>query len=278
MIRERVSENVYVFTSERYAQVNAGAVVGPDWTVLIDTLAFPEEVAEIKQFVEERLESPVRYVINTHYHSDHTLGNCFFPKATVLAHSLCRSYLDTRGRRALERAKEANPELQEVVIKLPDVTFTDGRATVRVGRRVLQLIPLPGHSLDGLGVLVVEDKVLFAGDVMMPLPYLADGDYDRMVASLKAIPRMKLENLVPGHGESVLRGEVTPTVRSNLSYLTAIRKHVRKASRRREPFEYLNSVDIEDCGKSRILMNGIAPQLHSNNLRALHSAWYEDSR
>lgn len=278
MIRERVSENVYVFTSERYAQVNAGAVIGPDWSVLIDTLAFPDEVAGIKDFVEQRLESPVRYIINTHYHSDHTVGNCFFPKATVLSHALCRQYLDTRGRAALEQAKEANPELQNVKIRLPDLTFTDGHAVVRVGRRVLQLIPLPGHSLDGLGVLVVEDKVLFAGDVMMPLPYLADGDYDLMVASLKSIPRLKLENLVPGHGESVLRGEVSPTVRSNLSYMTAIRKHVRKASRRKEPFEYLDTIDIEDCGKSRILMNGIAPRLHANNLRALHTAWYEDGK
>lgn len=274
MIRERVSENVYVFTSERYAQVNAGAVVGPDWSVLIDTLAFPDEAADIKQFVEERLDSPVRYIINTHYHSDHTLGNCFFPDATILSHELCRTLLDTRGRQALEQAKQASPELQDVEICLPHLTFADDRATVRVGRRLLQLIPLPGHSPDGLGVLVVEDRVLFAGDVMMPVPYLADGDYDLMTASLKSIPRMKLENLVQGHGESVLRGEVSPTVRANLSYLSAIRKHVRKASRRRAPFEYLDTVDIQECGKSRILMNGIAPRLHRHNLYALHAAWY----
>ena len=43
MIRERVADNVYVFTSELYAQVNAGAVVGPDFSVVIDTLAYPEE-------------------------------------------------------------------------------------------------------------------------------------------------------------------------------------------------------------------------------------------
>lgn len=275
MIRERVSENVYVFTSERYAQVNAGAVVGPEWTVLIDTLAFPDEVMEIKQFIEERLGSSVRYVINTHYHSDHTLGNCFFPKATIVAHALCREYLDSRGRQALEEAKEASPELESVEVRLPDVTFEDGRATIRVGKRLLHLVPLPGHSLDGLGVLVAEDRVLFAGDVVMPLPYLADGDYELMVASLKSIPRMKLENLVPGHGDSVLRGEVSATVRSNLTYLTAVQKHVRKASRRREPFEYLESIGIEDCGKSRILMNGIAPRLHNINLRALLAAWYD---
>ncbi|MGD8603146.1 MAG: MBL fold metallo-hydrolase, partial [Anaerolineales bacterium] len=83
MVQERVAENVYLFTSDLYAQVNAGAVVGPDWSVLIDTLAFPEETLEIKDFLENRLSAPVRYVINTHYHSDHSLGTCWFPSATV---------------------------------------------------------------------------------------------------------------------------------------------------------------------------------------------------
>lgn len=277
MLRERVSENVYVFTSEIYAQVNAGAIVGPDWAVLIDTLAHPEEILEVKSFVEDKLGRGVRYIINTHHHSDHTLGNGFFPRATILSHALCREYLEAKGRQALEVAKAANPELKDVRLKLPTVTFAEGRATIRVGRRALQILPLPGHSSDGVGVLVVEDRVLFSGDIMMPVPYLADGDYDQMVASLKSIPRMKLENLVQGHGESVLRGEVNAAVRSNLSYLAAVRRHVRKAARLRDPEAYLRQIDVEDCGKSRILMNGLAPELHTRNLLALLRQWYEPS-
>ncbi|MFQ5921590.1 MAG: MBL fold metallo-hydrolase [Anaerolineales bacterium] len=270
MVRERVSENVYIFTSEVYAQVNAGAVVGPDYTVLIDTLAFPNEIQEIKRFTEYRLGRPVRYIINTHYHTDHTLGNSFFPRATIISHALCRHYLDTKGRQALQASQESNRELRDVRIGLPVVTFESGSATVRVGKRTLQIMPLPGHSADGIGVLVVEDRVLFSGDVMMPVPYLADGDYDIMVASLKSIPRMKLENLVQGHGESILRGEVGTAVRTNLSYLAAVRRHVQTASRRKDPFGYLGKIGIEDCGKSRILMNGLAEDLHERNLIALY--------
>ncbi|MEE9216057.1 MAG: MBL fold metallo-hydrolase [Anaerolineales bacterium] len=274
MIRERVSDNVYVFTSEIYAQVNSGAVVGPEYTVLIDTLAYPDEVRDIMRFTEERLGRPVRYIINTHYHTDHTLGNSFFPSATIISHALCRHFLDTKGREALEVSQESNLELREVGIRLPNVTFDGGSATVRVGKRTLQLFPLPGHSADGIGVLVVEDRVLFSGDIMMPVPYIADGDYDLMVASMKSIPRMKLENLVQGHGESVLRGEVGTTVRANLSYLSAIRRHVRAARRRKDPMGYLDTVGIEDCGKSRILLNGLAEDLHKRNLIALYQEWY----
>jgi glyoxylase-like metal-dependent hydrolase (beta-lactamase superfamily II) len=278
MIRERVSENVYVFTSEAYAQVNAGAVVGPDYTVLIDTLAFPDEIQEIKRFTEDRLGRPVRFIINTHYHSDHTLGNDFFPRATIISHALCRELLDTRGRDGLKASQELNRELQDFRIRLPSVTSEDGNATVRTGKRTLQLVPLPGHSEDGIGVLVVEDRVLFTGDVMMPIPFLADGDYDLMVSSLKSIPRMKLENLVQGHGESVLRGEVSSAVRSNLSYLAAVRRHVKTASRRKDPYGYLAKIGIEDCGKSRILMNGLAEELHSRNLIALYQKWFGDRK
>ncbi len=274
MIRERVSDNVYVFTSEIYAQVNSGAVVGPEYTVLIDTLAYPDEIRDIMRFTEERLGRPVRYIINTHYHTDHTLGNSFFPSATIISHALCRHFLDTKGREALEVSQESNLELREVGIRLPNVTFDGGSATVRVGKRTLQLFPLPGHSADGIGVLVVEDRVLFSGDIMMPVPYIADGDYDLMVASMKSIPRMKLENLVQGHGESVLRGEVGTTVRANLSYLSAIRRHVRAARRRKDPMGYLDTVGIEDCGKSRILLNGLAEDLHKRNLIALYQEWY----
>ncbi|MBM2844548.1 MAG: hypothetical protein HW404_2385, partial [Anaerolineales bacterium] len=51
-MRERVAENVHVFTSELYAQVNAGVVVGPEWSVVIDTLAYPDETREMRDFIE----------------------------------------------------------------------------------------------------------------------------------------------------------------------------------------------------------------------------------
>ena len=72
MHHERVSDNVYWFQSEVYAQVTAGAITGPQWAVVIDTLAMPEETVEMRRFIEEQLGVPVKYVINTHYHADHS--------------------------------------------------------------------------------------------------------------------------------------------------------------------------------------------------------------
>ncbi len=274
MVRERVAEDVYLFTSELYAKVNAGAVVGPDWSVLIDTLAYPEEAQEIHDFLENKLHRPVRYLINTHYHADHSLGNSCFPDAIIIGHERCRALLDTQGRVALEIAKQQSKELADVRIVLPDVVFDQGGISLRVGKRTLQLIYLPGHSPDGIGVLIEEDRVLFSGDIMMPVPYVVDGDFEIMIDSLQKIPGMKLENLIQGHGEVVLRGEVKSKVAENIEYLDQLRRHVRIASRRREPEEYLRSIDVESCGKSRILLNGLAEELHTSNLLGLYQQWY----
>jgi glyoxylase-like metal-dependent hydrolase (beta-lactamase superfamily II) len=270
MHRERVSENVYWFQSEVYAQVTAGVIAGPQWAVLIDTLALPEESLAIRDFVEREVGVQVRYIINTHYHADHTWGNCFFPGATVIANALCRQLLEERGIPSLETARKQNPIFKQVKIILPHFTFDQGVLTLRVGKKNLTILPSPGHSPDGVSVLVEEDRVLFAGDAFMPLPYVADGDAEDITSSIKKFSRMGLENIIQGHGDIVLRGEIEAAVKENLAYLANIRKVARTALRRRAPQDFLDENSVETCGKSRVHLGGLAEELHRRNLRALY--------
>ena len=80
---------------------------------------------------------------------------------------------------------------------------------------------------------------------------------------------MGLENIVQGHGDIILRGEIEGAIKENLNYIAAIKKAVRIAARRKAPLEYLEGVNIEDCGKSRVYLGGLAVALHERNLRAL---------
>jgi len=270
MLRERVSEDIYVFTSEVYAQVTAGVVVYPEGAVVIDTLAFPFETTEIKEFVEKRLSLPVRYLIYTHYHADHTNGAYLFPNAQVIGHRLSRSRLDTQGRKGLARAKEQSPELAGAEIVLPTLLLDGGSLSLHLGKKTLQLIPTPGHSPDSLSVLLREDRILFAGDMMMPLPHFVDGDPEDLAKSLAAIPSMGLENVVQGHGELVLRGEIDDAVRSNLKYIDTARRKVEQLVKRGKSRDAAREIDIESCGKSRIPLNGLVAQLHTANMLALY--------
>lgn len=266
MHRERVSDNVYWFQSEVYAQVTAGAITGPQWAVMIDTLALPEEALEMRGYIEDTLGVPVRYVINTHYHADHSWGNCFFPGATVIAHSLARETMLARGEPSLEAIKKQNAAFKTVKLVPPHLTFSEGSLTLRVGKKTLVMFPTPGHSADGISVLVEEDRVLFAGDAFMPLPYIVDGDPDEIAATIKRIGKMGLENIIQGHGDIILRGEIEEATRSNLAYINTVRKAVRAASKRRDPLEALAEIDIESCGKSRVTLGGLGVELHKRNV------------
>src|SRR3989304_4078370 len=103
-------------------------------------------------------------------------GNCWFPTARVIGHRLARELMLTRVHERLEAARDHNRELRDVTVVPPEITLDGGSLSIRIGKRTLQLIPLPGHSPDGIGALVLEDRVLFSGDAMMPVPYLVAGD------------------------------------------------------------------------------------------------------
>ena len=276
MHRERVSENVFWFQSEVYAQVTAGVIIGPQWAVVIDTLALPEETLSMREFIEHELGVQVRYIVNTHYHADHCWGNCFFPGAVVIGHSKCRQYLVEDGTSSLENAQKQNPNLRQVKIVPPHVTFETGEMTLRVGKKNLIITTSPGHSDDGISVLVEEDRVLFAGDAFMPLPFIVDGDADDMLTSIKKIGKMGLENIIQGHGDIILRGEIDAAVRENVNYLNNIKKAVKAGGKRKNANEYLEEIAIEDCGKSRVYLGGLAETLHRRNLRALHRQMFEE--
>ncbi|NSW52113.1 MAG: MBL fold metallo-hydrolase [Anaerolineae bacterium] len=267
---ERISENVYWFQSEVYAQVTAGVIVGPQWAVVVDTLAMPEETLELRRYIEEDLRLPVRYIINTHHHADHSWGNCFFPGTTVIAHELCRQQMEARGFSALEAAAAHDPQFKQTKLILPHLTLSSGNLVLQVGKKHLTIFPTPGHSPDGISVLIEEDRVLFAGDVFLPVPFIVDGDITQMRETLRLIGTISLENVVQGHGDVILRGEILDAIEDNLAYLEKIEAVVNKTITEGKPQDSLQKVQIDSCGKSRIFLNGIAEQLHQSNLRSLY--------
>jgi glyoxylase-like metal-dependent hydrolase (beta-lactamase superfamily II) len=269
MQRERVSDDVYVFISDLYVQVTASLVVTKDGAILIDSLPFPEETLRIKRFVETRLHTRVRYVINTHFHADHTTGTCFFPGARVIAHAGCRHLLHTRGRESLLQTKAASPELQDVKIILPDTVFASGILNLYLGGKTLQLWHTPGHSPDSIVCLLKEERILFGGDTIMPLPYFVDGSYDDFLASLQSLQGWNFEHIVPGHGEVILRGEIEDKIAEDIRYLMVLQQKVDKALAGTAPEKALAALNVEKCGKSRILLNGVVEQLHRQNVNSL---------
>jgi glyoxylase-like metal-dependent hydrolase (beta-lactamase superfamily II) len=270
MRRERVSDDIYVFTSDLYAQVTASAVVTEGGIVVIDTLPFPVETRAMIDYLNSQGRGKIRYLILTHWHGDHSYGSYLFDGAQLLAHERCAEALREHGRAALEESKETTPELEEVELRLPDVTFDQGDMLLHLGEKSLQMVLTPGHSPDTTVVYVREDKVLLASDTVMPLPYFAWGDREDFINSLQKVLEFNLESIVQGHGEVLLRGEIRDAIQGSIRYLNAIHKRVKRVIEAGEGIEALRRIDIESCGKSRIPLNGLVQDLHEANLYTLY--------
>ena len=269
MRRDRVAEDVYTFASALYAQVNAGVILTSEGTIVIDTLPFPQETREMIAFINKRGTGTVRYVINTHYHSDHTNGTYLFPNAEVIAHRLCRETLLRWGEKSLAEAKRYTPTLAEVKLRLPDIIF-DHDMYLHLGGRSLYLIHLPGHTKDNIGVFVGGDKILFAGDAMLPVPHIVWGDSEDTIRSFDTVRDLRPSSVVQGHGQLLLRGELVEEIRSSTHYLRSIEDKVRKLVEANAPPSALQDIDIESCGKSRIPLDGLVRMLHKENLFAIY--------
>ena len=276
MLRERVTEDVYIFVSGLYAEVAATAILTPQGAVVVDTLPFPEETQQILEFVRKRCPGGVRYVVNTHHHADHIYGSYLFPDAELIAHRQCRQILLKVGEESLIQAKAQTPALAPVRLRIPQLVF-ETELLIRLGEKTIHLMHAPGHSEDGVVVHIREDKVLVASDVLTPVPLMVRGDMGEMIRSLRMIKSLSLENVIQGHGGVLLRGEIDETVDSSVAYLRCIRRRVQAIVEKGLPKSELKRIDIEACGKSRIPLGGLVRRLHLANLEFIYNEMLADA-
>ena len=192
----QVTETVYMLTG---AGGNIGVSVGPDGLLIIDDQFAPlaERIAEALGRVAEGQSFPgamVKYVINTHFHGDHTGSNGFFAEqgATIVAQENVRVRL---------LGSENNPQTA-----LPVVTYSEG-VNLYFNSDKLLLDALAGHTDGDSSVFFTRANVLHTGDLLFNgrFPYI-DLDNGGSVADYLASQRALLAlvneqtQIIPGHG------------------------------------------------------------------------------
>lgn len=276
MRRERVSDDIYVFTSQIYAQVTAAAIVQKEGIIVVDTLPFPEETQGMIDYLNSLGKGEIKYLINTHWHADHTNGNYLFDDSVqLICHVRCRQEMERYAQQALDEAKLSAPELEGVEIRIPDLVFDSGDLVIHIGGKSIELRLLPGHTRDLTVAYVREDKVLLASDSMMPVPYFVAGNRHDFRESLRRILDYPLESVVQGHGEVLLRGEIPRAVEASLRYLDTIETRVKHLVDEDKPISMLNRITIDECGRSRIPLNGLVQDLHLVNMQMLYHEFME---
>ena len=121
------------------------------------------------------------------------------------------------GRRALEEAREHTNELLRVEIRLPKIIFNEG-SVIRLGDKTVHIMHARDPDRMYVLCMCVREKVLFASDLMMPVPVIASplADIELFKQSLHSLHEFNLETIVQGHGDILLRGEVTPSIEESI--------------------------------------------------------------
>ncbi len=199
-----VADGVYAFIQENCA-TNAGFIVGDEGVIVIDSLMTPSLAGKLNSAVKNVTPKPIRYLINTHFHGDHVYGNQYFLPAPIVAHANCRVELTEKWDSSMQRymAREALiPELQQIRMTLPDVTFED-KMSLYLGDREIQMsFHGRAHSNSDILLHLPGDSVLFVGDlaVNQTLPAFPDGHITKWLDVMGEVSKVNADTIVPGHG------------------------------------------------------------------------------
>ncbi len=196
----KVAGQVYVIedVTKEFSGGNVGVSVGPDGILLIDD-KFAPLAPKLEAALRTVSDKPVRFVINTHYHGDHTDGNAVWgQKSTVIAHD------NTRKRMAAGAGKDQPPA---PAAALPVITFED-RLSVHFNGEDIRARHLPsGHTDTDVVVFFTRSNVVHMGDDFFNgiFPFIdvdGGGSVKGMIANVqKMLEEIPADaRIIPGHG------------------------------------------------------------------------------
>lgn len=199
--------------------LNIGVVIGGDGVLVIDTRESHVRARDLIDELAALTSLPVRWVINTHWHWDHTFGNSMFPDAHLWGHRRCREFLLEHG----EDSKQAvldmvddddRAAIEDVIIRAPG-HIVDPDGSIDIGGRTVRMEWLGlGHTDSDLVVGVPDAGVVFAGDLLeegAPPSYTDGFPFAwRDTAELLALRATGVT--VPGHGDAMTVAAVATQV------------------------------------------------------------------
>jgi cyclase len=223
---------------------NAGAIETPDGVIIVDTQQYPRLGRAFRDAALAKTGQPVRAVVYTHCHLDHTAGSSVFADAPILAHektlAAMNACLGPRegenwsitdlatklrflfGQNILELVPEGDPgrawfknriglpDYDTVVIRPPSATFADSFAFHLSDETVRLHYFGPAHCDGDIVVHLEKRRVAFLADLLFQnrFPWLGDCDLDGLIAALGHVLALDLTVVVPGHGPPATLADV----------------------------------------------------------------------
>lgn len=210
----RVADDVYFYRG--YFSNSAVLVLG-DGVLLVDTQVSPRAAERLREEIAKITDKPVRWVINTHYHGDHTGGNALFPEAEIIATSLCARYVVERDAERLEYAHTFGLEFHHVHETVGPTRTFDGALELELGGERIEVRQIGrGETPDACvvwwprrGVCACGDAVATVDYPYLGVPFMDEGlrDDGEWVGLLRTVKSWQPHILLPGHGPPMIGGD-----------------------------------------------------------------------
>ena len=247
---QRVSKHGWFFQGEagmaaetnRGFMSNAGFVVTADAVIAFDALGTPPLGHAMIAAIRRITPLPIRRVIVSHYHADHVYGLQALKAAgaEIWAYRKGEAYFTSgqAAERLAQRRQDLFPWVDDRTRVVPPDLWLDGDTDFRQGSLTFRLIYSGGaHSPEDLMMYVVEDRLLFSGDLIFAgrIPFVGNADSKGWLQAMDRMLALDPAVVVPGHGAASrdVRRDLTLT----RDYLVYLRAAMGRAVKELEPFD-----------------------------------------
>jgi cyclase len=205
---KKIKDGVYVY-AQKPADSNAGIILTQEGVVLIDSGHNPPDSQAILKAVKQLTSQPIRFLINTEPHGDHTTGHFLFsPPAIIIAHegatdSMKKAYNPQRNEKLMADYPDMRESFKGFKMITPQIEYRD-KMTLNVGERTFELYYLKNvHSEADTAIWLPRERVIFSAAVagvkrfsnLRPSVQIED-----MISAMKMMKSLNPEIVVPGHG------------------------------------------------------------------------------
>lgn len=234
----KLNQNSYYFygKEEYFSPLNGGDIANTSFiitknsVILIDTGSSHEYGLQLKKAIEKITSKPIKYIINTHHHPDHFLGNSAFSQSDIFATSYTKEEIEKNGdlyivnlvnivQSAMKdtKTKAPNKELNSKILDFDDYK--------------LEVLYLDGHTKSDVALFDLQSKILYSADLVFfkPTPATAHADIQKWIRSLEKLQKIDYSILVTGHGVATSSKE---PIKENISYLKFLDETLRQSAKK----------------------------------------------
>jgi len=221
---------------------NAGFVVTDDGVVVIDALGTPALGNALLAAIRAKTSKPIRRVVLTHYHADHSYGLEPLKEAgaEVWSHRAALEYLDSGDaqRRLEQRSRDLFPWVDPTMKIVRADRWLDESTTFTLGGVRFDIHHLgPAHSPEDVIIVLPGEGVVFSGDILFAgrIPFVGEADSKRWLERIGRLLELKPRIIVTGHGPT--SSDPAKDLALTRDYLLYLRATMGKAVEDFVPFE-----------------------------------------